>query len=196
VPCGHTYCIECLNKITNCPSCRIQFQNKIPNWEILAIKRSKSSTAPPASVPRSYSPAAVPSSPFQSNYLPAPSTSASVPRSYLPAAAPSSPSISSYRFFYRLLEILDDKCYDLWRDDFLAIFLYPGTILLMTTLFLMSFAFVLVGALYPNDSLIKPFNHLFKINSMVSTWMLIYGSVSIVELVTVTLFWFNYICKR
>jgi len=171
VPCGHTYCIECLNKITNCPSCRIQFQNKIPNWEILAIKRSKSSTAPPASVPRSYSPAAVPSSPFQSNYLPAPSTSASVPRSYLPAAAPSSPSISSYRFFYRLLEILDDKCYDLWRDDFL-------------------------GALYPNDSLIKPFNHLFKINSMVSTWMLIYGSVSIVELVTVTLFWFNYICKR
>lgn len=50
VPCGHTYCIECLNKMTSnsCPSCRCLFQNKIPNWEI--SKRLNSATAPSAPV--------------------------------------------------------------------------------------------------------------------------------------------------
>lgn len=36
VPCGHTFCLSCMNQITSkiCPTCRAIFQNKIPNWEI------------------------------------------------------------------------------------------------------------------------------------------------------------------
>lgn len=37
VPCGHTFCIVCLEHIGNntCPTCRSEFNNFIPNWEII-----------------------------------------------------------------------------------------------------------------------------------------------------------------
>ena len=47
VPCGHTICLSCLNKIINktqCPFCRLETESKIPNWEI--IKRLPKPTIP------------------------------------------------------------------------------------------------------------------------------------------------------
>jgi len=37
VPCGHTFCVMCLEHIGNslCPTCRVEIQNIIPNWEII-----------------------------------------------------------------------------------------------------------------------------------------------------------------
>lgn len=39
VPCGHTICLDCLNKLeinkSLCPFCRIEMQSKIPNWEVM-----------------------------------------------------------------------------------------------------------------------------------------------------------------
>lgn len=69
VPCGHTYCIECLNRIIRCPSCRIEFQDKIPNWEI--SRRLNPATAPSAPVQSDNSPAAARSSSAQSDSTPA-----------------------------------------------------------------------------------------------------------------------------
>ncbi len=36
VPCGHTFCLSCMNQITSnlCPTCRSPFTGRIPNWEI------------------------------------------------------------------------------------------------------------------------------------------------------------------
>lgn len=36
VPCGHTFCLHCMNQITSnlCPTCRSPFEGRIPNWEI------------------------------------------------------------------------------------------------------------------------------------------------------------------
>ena len=48
VPCGHTFCIMCMNEMqtNNCPVCRANFSNKIPNWEILKRLKSSVPSAP------------------------------------------------------------------------------------------------------------------------------------------------------
>lgn len=48
VPCGHSFCILCMNQMQNfnCPVCRAQFSNKIPNWEILKLLKVTVPTAP------------------------------------------------------------------------------------------------------------------------------------------------------
>lgn len=58
VPCGHTFCIICLEHIgsSKCPTCRSDFTNFIPNWEI--IKRLNNThiqqhvSGPPSSQPQ------------------------------------------------------------------------------------------------------------------------------------------------
>lgn len=48
VPCGHTICLKCLNKLeinrSQCPFCRVEVEQKIPNWEI--IKRLPKPSVP------------------------------------------------------------------------------------------------------------------------------------------------------
>lgn len=46
VPCGHAICLSCCNNLTKpvCPFCRVKYENKIPNWEI--IKRLPKPTIP------------------------------------------------------------------------------------------------------------------------------------------------------
>ena len=51
VPCGHTMCLHCLNRLeaskpskSVCPFCRENIEAKVPNWEV--IKRLPKATIP------------------------------------------------------------------------------------------------------------------------------------------------------
>lgn len=39
VPCGHTFCDFCVSNLTEtyCPTCKTYFEQKVPNWTVLAI---------------------------------------------------------------------------------------------------------------------------------------------------------------
>lgn len=54
VPCGHTFCLSCMNQITSnlCPTCRSPFEGRVPNWEITRRLDPKATSvaAPPAPV--------------------------------------------------------------------------------------------------------------------------------------------------
>jgi hypothetical protein len=168
VPCGHTYCIECLNRITRCPSCRIEFQDKIPNWEI--SRRLNSTTAPSAPVKSKNSHAKKPSAPVQSDYSPSAARSSSAQSDYSPAAAQS----SFGRVFGELFEFSDD----LKDEGFIGLLAVMVAYISIISLIWPS-AFAYVAVQHQSECFI---------NSMIPIWMIIYGFFSIGLIVTLCAF--------
>ncbi len=159
VPCGHTYCIECLNRIIRCPSCRIEFQDKIPNWEI--SRRLNPATAPSAPVKSKNSYAKKPSAPVQSDNSPAAARSSSAQSDSPPAAVQS----SFGRVFGELFEYLDNH-----KDEG-----FIGFQAILVAYFLIIFliwpsAFAYVAVQHQSECFI---------NSMIPIWMMISGFFSI-----------------
>lgn len=72
VPCGHTFCLDCMNKITSnlCPTCRSPFEGRIPNWEITRrLDPTTANTAPSAPAANQYgnNPSPVPATDLMRN---------------------------------------------------------------------------------------------------------------------------------
>lgn len=53
VPCGHTFCLSCMNQIASnlCPTCRSPFEGRVPNWEITRRLDPKATSVAAPSAP-------------------------------------------------------------------------------------------------------------------------------------------------